>query len=100
VAADSWAPRVSESGHGGFGLAGGEVWSGPNFGFQAQATFLFFFISLFFSISTFNLNSNLNSKLVAHYSQLIFVQLEVPNLEIFIYIYIIYIFISSLFSKL
>jgi hypothetical protein len=56
-----------------------------------------FFISLFFSISTFNLNSNLNSKLVAHYSQLIFVQLEVPNLEIFIDIYYLYFFILSLF---
>jgi hypothetical protein len=50
VAADSWAPRVSESGHGGFGLAGGEVCSGPNFGFQTQAAFLFFsfpYFSLF-----------------------------------------------------
>jgi hypothetical protein len=55
-----------------------------------------FFIYLFFSISTFNLNSNLNSKLVAHYSQLIFVQLEIPNLEIFIDIYYLYFYIISL----
>jgi hypothetical protein len=66
---------------------------GPTVGFNL------FFIFLLFFISTFNLNSNLNSKLVAHYSQLTFVQLEVPNLEIFIDIYIIYIFISFLFSK-
>jgi hypothetical protein len=64
---------------------------------RPKRRFLIFFISLFFSISTFNLNSNLNSKLVAHYSQLIFVQLEVPNLEIFIDIYYLYFFIHSLF---
>jgi hypothetical protein len=52
---------------------------GPTVGFNL------FFIFLLFFISTFNLNSNLNSKLVAHYSQLTFVHLEVPNLEIFLY---------------
>jgi hypothetical protein len=59
--------------------------------------FLSFSFLIFFSISTFNLNSNLNSKLVAHYSQIIFVQLEVPNLEIFIDIYYLYFYILSLF---
>jgi hypothetical protein len=69
--------------------------------FWAQVVFYsFLFLFLFFSISTFNLNSNLNSKLVAHYSQIIFVQLEVPNLEIFIDIYYLYFYILSLFSFL
>jgi hypothetical protein len=66
---------------------------GPTVGFNL------FFIFLLFFISTFNLNSNLNSKLVAHYSQLTFVQLEVPNLEIFIHIYYLYFCILSFFSK-
>jgi hypothetical protein len=53
-----------------------------------------FFISLLFFISTFNLNSNLNSKLVAHYSQLIFVQFRSTKFgDIYRYIF----YILSLF---
>jgi hypothetical protein len=52
----------------------------------------FFFISLLFFISTFNLNSNLNLKLVAHYSQLIFVQFRSTKFGD-IYRYILFIFL-------
>jgi hypothetical protein len=54
------------------------------------------FLFLFFFIPKFSLDSNLNSNLVAHHLQIIFVQLEVLILEIFLDLYYLY-FESFLF---
>jgi hypothetical protein len=61
--------------------------------------FFYNFLFPFLFFLYFHIQFEFNSKLVAHCSQLIFVQLEVPNLETFIDIYYLY-FISflSLFS--
>jgi hypothetical protein len=68
--------------------------SGPIGVERAKFSILAFFFSYFpfFSISKSNLNSNLNSNFVVHHLQIIPVKLEVLILEIFIYIYILFIF--------
>jgi hypothetical protein len=66
----------------------------------AQVSILDFFPIFLFSISKFNLNSNLISNLVTHHSQIIFVQLEILILEIFIDIYYLYLYIHCFFSFL
>jgi hypothetical protein len=99
-----WRPvRLADEGDQGVsarfwvGCTGSEV-NGPNWSTEAHVSFYSFLFILYFlfSISKFNLNSNLNSNLCQIYSRL-YCEIKITHFRNII-IYIIYIFISFSFS--